>query len=157
MGRTFAVASVILLSQLALAGLTQPESSVDSDRVKFKGKKHQIVDHGTYRVHSIDRENGGQVTEYVANDKVFGVAWSGGNSHPNMSTLLNSRYNSFMQQLSLTSIPTPGKATGVRSSPISVIKTDDLIVERWGHMGKVQGRAWVPSLLPNGVSSDEVH
>ena len=33
---------------------------------------------------------------------------------------------------------------------------DRVVVEKWGHMRNLQGRAYAPALLPPGVSSDEI-
>jgi hypothetical protein len=35
-----------------------------------------------------------------------------------------------------------------------VVKTDRVVVEKWGHMRNLQGRAYAPALLPSGLSSD---
>ncbi len=36
------------------------------------------------------------------------------------------------------------------------LTTDNIVVEKWGHMRNLQGRAYVPGLVPAGVSIDEI-
>jgi hypothetical protein len=36
------------------------------------------------------------------------------------------------------------------------VKTDGVVVEKWGHMRNLQGRAYAPALIPQGVSVDEI-
>jgi hypothetical protein len=36
------------------------------------------------------------------------------------------------------------------------IKTDRIVVEKWGHMRNLQGRAYAADLIPPGVNIDEI-
>jgi hypothetical protein len=36
------------------------------------------------------------------------------------------------------------------------VKTDSVVVEKWGHMRNLQGRAYAPALIPKGVNVDEI-
>ena len=36
------------------------------------------------------------------------------------------------------------------------VETNRIVVEKWGHMRNLQGRAYVPALIPAGVSIDEI-
>jgi hypothetical protein len=47
----------------------------------------------------------------------------------------------------------PRKKTGKRAE---VVKTERVVVEKWGHMRNLQGRAYAPALIPSGVSLDEI-
>ena len=38
----------------------------------------------------------------------------------------------------------------------SQVRTDRIVVEKWGHMRNLQGRAYAPELIPSGVSIDEI-
>ena len=38
----------------------------------------------------------------------------------------------------------------------SSIKTDNIAVQQWGHMRKLQGRAYIQSQLPDGMKSNEI-
>jgi hypothetical protein len=31
-----------------------------------------------------------------------------------------------------------------------------VVVDRWGHMRDLHGRAWIPDLVPQGVTLDEI-
>jgi len=37
-----------------------------------------------------------------------------------------------------------------------VVRTDRVVVEKWGHVRNLQGRAYPPALIPLGVSVDEI-
>jgi len=36
------------------------------------------------------------------------------------------------------------------------VRTDRVVVEKWGNMRNLQGRAYAPALIPPGVSIDEI-
>jgi hypothetical protein len=36
------------------------------------------------------------------------------------------------------------------------LKANNVVVEKWGHMRNLQGRAYAPALMPQGVSVDEI-
>jgi hypothetical protein len=87
--------------------------------------------------------------EYVsASGVVFAIAWDGLLA-ADLAPLLGSYEGEFQQALSNTSHP-----PGMRNS--SVVRTPRLVVERWGHMRSMHGRAYVPDLIPPGVSLDEI-
>lgn len=88
------------------------------------------------------------VREYLsARGVVFALAWDG-LTHPDLSRLLGSyaaEYHDAMQ----AAPPTPGRRC-------HEVKTDRLVVEKWGHMRHLQGRAYATLLVPAGVSVDEI-
>ncbi|MBF0539787.1 MAG: DUF2844 domain-containing protein, partial [Nitrospirae bacterium] len=88
------------------------------------------------------------VREYISPAGiVFGIAWNG-LSHPDLKQLLgcySGEYEKTLQQ-------TPRKH-GIRRIQI---KTDRTVVEKWGHMRNLKGRAYVPDLIPSGVNIDEI-
>jgi hypothetical protein len=88
------------------------------------------------------------VREYVApSGLVFGIAWNG-LTHPDLTKLLGSYAAPYKKALRQT----PRKP-GLRRHQV---KSDQVVVEKWGHMRNLQGRAYAPALIPPGVSVDEI-
>src|SRR6266540_2269840 len=77
---------------------------------------------------------------------VFAVAW-GGVSRPDLSVLLGS-YAAPYRRAVAQSGPTRRRSRRVQSG--------GAVVETWGHMRALHGRAWVPALIPPGVTLDEI-
>lgn len=88
------------------------------------------------------------VHQYVSNatTKVFAVDWSGPRM-PDLKSLLGSYFDSY---LAARGQKRP------RSLHSMVINTPDLVIEAHGPNGNIQGRAWVPSLVPSGVAVQDV-
>jgi hypothetical protein len=121
--------------------------SIESDRRALFAVRGSSESHSAFTVHQIDRD-GTFVREYVSFDNVvFAIAWNGIRS-PDLNTLLGSyaaRYRKAVAQAP--------HQPGMRHNTIN---TDDIIVQRWGQVGDLQGRAYVPALVPAGVSIDEI-
>lgn len=121
--------------------------SVAADQVKFQAKR-QLVEMPEYTVHEISRLDGGVIREYVAHGgKVFGVSWSGP-SIPDLAQLLGSYQSEFRSTLLAQA-----KSSGRRPA---AVHNSDLVVETGGHMRAFQGRAYVNSMLPSGVSPESI-
>jgi hypothetical protein len=134
----------------ALPGWAALGGSVDSvaaDQVKFQAKRTMAA-MPSYSVHEISRDDGELIREYVTPaGKVFGVSWNGP-AIPDLSQLLGSYSAEFHNTL----LAQP-KSFGRR--PASV-HNSDLVVETGGHMRAFQGRAYVNSMLPAGVSAETI-
>jgi len=127
------------------AALGGTEDSVVADQVKFQASRRMVPEHG-YRVHEFTRDDGTLIREYVSFDgKVFGVSWKGP-TLPDLSQLLGSSFTEF--QTTLQRKPGRRKAAVVRNS--------DLVVESTGHTRAFYGRAYLNSLLPDGVTQEVV-
>lgn len=88
------------------------------------------------------------VREFISpSGVVFAVAWSG-IAQPDLSILLGS-YNGEYESALRGSMRQHGRRS--RS-----IRTDRVIVEHWGHMRSLSGRAYDPSLIPSGVSPGDI-
>jgi hypothetical protein len=88
------------------------------------------------------------VREYMSpSGVVFGIAWNG-LTHPDLTPLLGSYASEHQEALSHVK-----RQPGRRHVEV---KSDNVIVEKWGHMRNLQGRAYAPALLPQGVSIDEI-
>src|SRR5579871_3931307 len=84
-----AVVGLLVLIDDARATLGEASSSVESDRAALAGKRKSPSLYAAYRVEEIEA-GGGLIREFIANDTglVFGIAWSGAHSHPDLSYLL---------------------------------------------------------------------
>lgn len=86
--------------------------------------------------------------EYVApSGIVFAVAWKG-LTHPDNVELLGNYADQYRQALDQT-------PAGPGRRPVRVTAAQ-VVVEKWGHMRNLQGRAYLPSLLPPGVTADAI-
>jgi hypothetical protein len=137
---------------LAVAGrvqatLGESEDSVASDETTLAAAKHSTTAHNGYKVRELQSDSVA-VREYITPAGViFAIAWNG-LIHPDLPPLLGS-YNDEYQ-------------TALRHAPLEPgrrrlhIQTNQVVVEKWGHMRNLQGRAYVPALIPPGVSVDEI-
>ena len=88
--------------------------------------------------------------EYVASSGVvFGVAWNG-LIRPDLTQLLGAYANEYHEALRRI-LHSKGKGRNRLD-----VKTNRVVVQQWGHMRNLRGRAYVPSLIPSGVGVDEI-
>ncbi len=131
----------------SLATLGESIDSIESDRVALSAVRRNSTAHTGYSVQEIESDSV-TVREYVSPQGIFfGVAWTG-LRHPDL-TLLLGRYSSKYQEM-LKKNP---RKRGTRRY---TIKSDRLVVEMGGHPRRLQGRAYDPTLVPAGVSPDEI-
>jgi hypothetical protein len=78
---------------------------------------------------------------------VFGIAWIG-LTHPDLTPLLGSYASEHKKALN--------QVKRQHGSKRVKVKSENVVVEKWGHMRKLQGRAYAPDLIPEGVSVDEI-
>jgi hypothetical protein len=154
MRKRFYVVLIICLATLALATaqisratLGGLADSVESDRKVLSAVRMSTSSHSQYTVQEIQIETT-LVREYVSlSGIVFAVAWNG-LVHPDLAQLLgpyNGDYEKALQEA-------PRKYGRSRLE----VKGDGVVVEKWGHMRNLQGRAYAPDLIPPGVSIDEI-
>lgn len=130
------------------AALGETTKSISSDVKALSASRGNVTSFSGYTVQEI---NSASVTvrEYISSSGVvFGVAWSGF-IRPDLSQLLGSYAAEYQKRLSETP-----RARGLRSLRI---ETDNIVVEEWGHMRSLRGRAYVPALIPPGVSVNEIN
>ena len=121
--------------------------SIESDRKVLSAVRGGVAVQNDYTVQEIDY-GGTAVREYASSSGVvFAIAWNGIRS-PDLTTLLGSYADEYQKALQ----GTPHRP-GVRHSSV---KGDDVVVERWGQVRNLQGRAYAPALIPTGVSIDEI-
>jgi len=128
------------------AALGETETSVGADR-QFLHGQIRVEAHEAYRLHVITDAAGMMVREYVSPEgKVFAVSWQGPYL-PSMQQFLGS-YFTYLQQYAQVQ-------TARQGGPL-VIEKDNFVFSSGGHMRWYHGRAYVPSLLPTGVSPEVV-
>ncbi|HXX57757.1 MAG TPA: DUF2844 domain-containing protein [Thermodesulfovibrionales bacterium] len=140
---TFLHASALNV-QAALGGSA---NSIESDAKALSGTKRAATTHDGYSVHEID--SGSVVLrEYVSPaGVVFGVAWNG-LMHPDLTQVLGSYSDEYREALRRTPHGRDRRRLRVNS--------DEVVVEQWGHMRNLQGRAYAPALIPPGLGINEI-
>ena len=134
-------------AQRVQATLGESVDSISSDGKVLSAVQRSSTGRNGYTVHEIDSAPTA-VREYVSTSGiVFGIAWKG-LIHPDLTQLLGSYAGEYQEVL----LQTPR----IKGSRRLRIKTSSVVVEKWGHMRNLQGRAYVPSLIPPGVSVDEI-
>jgi hypothetical protein len=124
------------------AALGDTAASIESDRIALRGSAVARTAHVGFTVHEL-RVGSSLVREYVSPaGLVFAVAWNG-LTHPDLSTLLGSYHAEYADARRNV------RAQGSRRH--QTLETDNVVVETWGHMRSLQGRAYVPALVPPGV------
>ena len=131
----------------AQASLGQLEASIEDDRQKISAVRHASRIGNSYTVHEIANQRI-NIREYVSHGVVFAVSWTGAR-HPDLTGLLGKYFQDY-QNSSRHSV----KVRGVRSH--GSIHGQNVIVEKSGHMRWIQGKAYVPNLMPMGVTSSEI-
>ncbi len=104
---------------------------------------------GQYTKHEVLLASGTTVREY-ANPVgiVFAVSWKGA-ALPDLGTLLGDHYPSFKAQTD------QARRAGMRRAPVNM-ERDGLVLQSMGHMRNFFGSAYVPALVPAGVSISNV-
>jgi hypothetical protein len=145
------LASVVLIMALpAFAALGGDATSVQADQAHMQGSL-RTTQAQAYTVHEIQAPTGIVVREYVspATGKVFGVVWQGP-WPPDMRQILGSSYFAQYQQAAQT------QATSHAGRRPLAIEQPGLVVHSGGHMRSFAGQAYIPEMLPQGVSAEAI-
>ncbi len=101
---------------------------------------------GAYTMHERQTSSGTLVREYAGPDgRVFAVAWQGP-AKPDLRRYLGRYFEPYRDAASVSK-------AGHRNQ---VVHQPDLVVRSSGHMRAFSGMAYVPSMLPAGVSLEEL-
>jgi hypothetical protein len=132
----------------ALAALGGDVSSVHEDQAQMKGTL-KTTQAKAYAVHEIKDSAGTVVKEYVSPaGQVFAITWHGP-FIPNMQQFLGTYYEQFAEAAKAQRERGPGHR------PVS-INQPGLVFQNGGHMRAYFGKAYVPTMLPQGVTADEI-
>ena len=137
------------LSLPGFAALGGDQSSVQADQAHMRASLKTTAG-SAYTLHEIKTGMGTVVHEFVSPDgRVFAVAWHGP-SMPPMQQILGT----YFQQYSAL-VQAHHAAHGGRR-PVN-IQQPGLVVQNSGHPRGFFGRAYVPEMLPPGVTPDQIH
>ena len=129
------------------AALGESVDSVASDQTALAAKRVSKTVRNGYTVQEL-RSDSVTLREYVApTGIIFAIAWNG-LIHPDLTSLLGSYAGEYRTALQ--------HALRQHGSRHRKVETDQIVVEKWGQMRNLQGRAYVPALIPSGVSIDEI-
>jgi hypothetical protein len=139
---------ILALPLPALAALGGDVTSVHEDQAQLKGTL-KTTQAQAYTVHEIKASAGTVVKEYVSPaGKVFAITWHG-QFIPNMQQLLGTYYQQFADAAA-----TQREAHfGHRALNI---QQPGLVIQNGGHMRAYFGKAYVPAMVPQGVTTDEI-
>jgi Protein of unknown function (DUF2844) len=140
--------SVLLAASPAQAVLGEPADSVTSDQNALAAiRSATTTTHPDYIVQQSESDTV-TVREYISPAGiVFAVAWNG-MINPDLTQLLGTYFADYRE--ARRQMP---RKHGRRSQQV---KTSRVVVETWGHMRDLHGRAYVPALVPSGVTIDEI-
>jgi hypothetical protein len=129
------------------AALGESADSVSSDQTAIAAKRVSKTVQNGYTVQELGSDSV-ILREYISSTGIiFAIAWNG-LIHPDLTTLLGSYAGEYGAALRFAQ-----REHGNRHRKI---ETDQVVVEKWGHMRNLQGRAYVPALIPSGVNVDEI-
>ena len=130
----------------ALAALGGDVTSVHQDQAQMKGSL-KTTQAEAYTVHEIKASAGTVVKEYVSPaGKVFAITWRG-QFIPNMQQLLGTYFDQFAQAAKTQ------RESHAGHRPLN-IQQPGLVLQNGGHMRAYFGRAYVPDMVPQGVTPD---
>jgi hypothetical protein len=141
------LAAAVASASPAWATLGGGVDSIASDRSSLSASHPAPVARGAFACHEL-RSDSVVVREFVsAEGIVFAIAWSG-IAHPDLAPLLGP-YAGEYEEGRRKALREPGR----RHRRVSAGR---VVVETWGHMRNLQGRAYAPALFPAGVRVDEI-
>lgn len=153
--RSMAVLAALIGAALALpgtarAGLGGNAASVANDRAALRGQLVSTL-RQQYDVHRITTPTGTTVREYVTRQgTVFAVTWEGA-TPPDLKQLFGSYFPRYVKAAAAASHGAPGLRRQL------VVNQSDFVVQVSGHLRHFQGRAYIPGLIPAGVSPSDIH
>ena len=137
---------VSLFAHSAWATLGRDVTSVKDDGAHLRAALRVNRNDAFFTVHELTLPTGTVIREYVSPaGKVFGVAWRGPYL-PDFRQILGDYFAPVMQ--------TPRNQRQGRG-PLEV-RQPNVVFQSGGHMRAFFGRAYVPDMLPKGVSTDVV-
>jgi Protein of unknown function (DUF2844) len=139
------VLALCIVGAAAHAALGDDVASVEADRVHMKASL-RVVPATLFTVHEIAAPSGTVVKEFVSPaGKVFAVAWNGP-FMPDLRQTLGRYFNVYQ--------------TGPRSRTMRrrlvQVNASDLVVVSGGRPRAFVGQAYVPSLMPAGVTAEQI-
>jgi len=133
------------LPQPARAALGGTADSVESDRVSMKGLTRPVPTEALSK-QELQLPSGTVVTEYLgSNGLVYAVTWHGP-TLPDLQLILGNYF---------ANLKAAARQPAVRRRLVRV-NSPDIVIESSGKMRAFAGRAWVPTMLPSGVTAADI-
>lgn len=133
--------------QLTYAALGGNRDSISDDQRSLHARSHKRTSKTNYSVEEITTD-ATTVREYVTSSGIiFALTWNG-HTHPDLQPLLGTYSTEYAESHNKMA-----KNNGKRRQKLA---TQNIIVEKWGHMRNLKGRAYVPNLLPSGVTIEDL-
>lgn len=133
----------------ALAALGDNVASVSADRVHMHGQLKGVTSSPGFTVQEIDQPSGTVVREYVApNGTIFAVSWTGP-IRPDLRQLFGSYFQQYLDAANSV-------RRGAAARRHFEVRQPDLTVQSSGRMRAFHGRAYVPSLMPSGITPADI-
>jgi hypothetical protein len=145
--RFAAILTLLTATLPAFAALGEAASSVQVDQAHMQGVL-RVTQTQAYTVHAIQAATGTVVREYVSSSgKVFAVAWQGP-WPPDMRQILAGFFEPYQQAVRAQ--------THFRGRQPLRIEQPGFVVHSGGHMRSFAGHAYIPEMLPQGVTPEEI-
>jgi hypothetical protein len=140
--------AMLITPKPARAALGESADSIATDRHILKAVKGTTTSYGSYSVHEL-KSGPISVREYVTSSGVvFAIAWNG-LTHPDLAPLLGSFVKEYTEGLR--------NAPHERGRRSGRVATNHLVVEKWGHLRSLHGRAYLKALMPPEVTVNEIN
>jgi len=124
-----------------MAALGGSVDSVEADRAHLSATL-RVTAAESYTVHELQAPSGTRIREYAASSgTVFAVAWNGP-SLPDLQQILGTYFGPYVEA---------AKAKHRGHGPL-LLREPGLVVHSSGHVRAFSGVAYVPELMPAGVS-----
>ncbi len=131
----------------AQATLGEPASAVETTGTAPSAAQRAAQTRNGYTTREI-KTDAATVREFITpSGIVFGISWRG-MAQPDLTSQLGGYADEYRKAAQ--------KAPRQRGKRHHSVKAAGVVVEKWGHMRDMQGRAYVPSLMPPGVNADEI-
>jgi hypothetical protein len=134
-------------TQTSFAGLGDHAESISTDQRMLSAKRSNADVYRKYSIQEMESDSS-TVKEYVdSSGVIFAITWQG-LDHPDLDVVLGSYYEGY--QADAKAQPR------VHGKRFQSVKHENLVVQKWGRMRNFRGRAYDPSLIPSGVSLNEI-
>ena len=139
---------VLVAPTLAWAELGGNAASLQTNQVRIKTNvMHTTTTSTNFSMQQNQTPNGVIIKQFISNSgTVFAVTWQGP-LMPNLKQLLGQYFDSYI---------TAAKNNQSGHSHLSIQQTD-LVVQSSGHLRAFSGIAYIPSLMPAGVTVAQLH
>lgn len=142
--RFLPVLLLLTLPGMAQATLGEPAQSTETDRASMMASA-RMLPATAFTIHELQTPSGTTVREFVSpSGVVFAVAWRGP-TMPDLKQALGRYFDRYATS--------DNKQGGLHNR---VVSDSDLVVQSSGRMRLFTGRAYIPQLLPSGVTPDQI-